>query len=86
MAGPIIGLLIPIVIAVGYVLLDSRLRIVADIESLIGGPLLAVSPHLKSSFTKRVTRGGFLWLGFLGVVYMGAYLGVAFAFREGVIG
>jgi hypothetical protein len=47
--------------------------------------VLAVIPHIKTSFTKRVVRIDMVICVMLSLLILGAYIGLAFAVKMGMI-
>jgi uncharacterized protein involved in exopolysaccharide biosynthesis len=84
LAGPLLGLLITIGVAIGYVLLDQRVRFPTDVSQLTSAPLLVVIPHVRTPFTQRIVRSDMLLMFFLGVALLAVYVGVAVAHNAGV--
>ena len=83
-AGPFIGLLAVLSLVIFYVLLDPRIRFSARLVDL-GVVTLAVIPHVKTPFTKRVVRSDMIICLFLGCLIMVAYTGFAFAIKMGLV-
>ena len=84
MMGPFIGLFVILGLVVLYILLDQRIRI----PSLLAGidvATLAVIPHVKTPFTKRVVRADIIACLFLGCIIMVAYVCLAYASKIGLI-
>ena len=82
--GPILGLLAVIGLIVAYVLVDQRIRFPERLNAL-NVPTLAVIPHVKTAFTKRVVRTDMIICMFLGVLIMAAYIGLAYASKTGLL-
>ena len=78
---PVVGLLLPIALAIAYVMLDPRVRSPMQLrESLPAGvELLAVVPHVNSPFFKRVLRKDILMLLILMCVCATIYALVVYA-------
>lgn len=84
MLGPIAGFLAVIGLLVAYVLVDQRIRF-ADQLNQFDVPTLAVVPHVKTAFTKRVMRIDMIICIGLGTFIMVAYIGLAYASRAGLL-
>lgn len=82
--GPILGLLAVIGLIVAYVLVDQRIRFPERLNAF-NVPTLAVIPHVKTAFTKRVVRTDMIICMFLGVLIMAAYVGLAYASKTGLL-
>jgi len=82
--GPFLGVFAVIGLVVVYVLLDQRIRFPDTLLGL-GVPTLAVIPHVKTPFTKRVVRMDMLICLSLGILIMSAYIGLAYASKMGFI-
>lgn len=71
--GCLVAAVVPLVLAVAYVLLDPRLRFSNVIQQEFDVPLLAAIPHYNSSLTARLNRSDarvfLFWLVFVGAVY-----------------
>lgn len=80
--GPIAGLLGILGLLTAYVLVDQRIRFPEKIAEL-DVPTLAVIPHVKTAFSKRVVRTDMLICIFLGVVIMASYGALAYASKIG---
>src|SRR5690606_7315001 len=85
MLGPIAGLLAIMGLIVAYVLVDQRIRFPDRLASF-NVPTLAVIPHVKTAFTKRVVRTDMIICMFLGLLIMAAYVGLAYASKAGLLG
>ncbi len=82
--GPIAGLLAIIGLIVAYVLVDPRIRFPERLLAF-SVPTLAVIPHIKTAFTKRVVRTDMIICLFLGALIMSTYVGLAYASRAGLL-
>ena len=82
--GPIVGFFAVIGLLVAFVLVDQRLRF-ADQLNQFNVPTLAVIPHVKTAFTKRVMRIDMIICIILGTLIMAAYIGLAYASRAGLL-
>jgi len=82
--GPIAGVLAILGLFFAYVLVDPRIRFPENLSGL-GVTILAVIPHVKTPFTKRVVRIDMVICLFLGCLIMAAYIGLAFASKTGMI-
>ncbi|KZZ35758.1 XrtA system polysaccharide chain length determinant, partial [Oleiphilus sp. HI0086] len=82
--GPIAGFLAIIGLAVVYIFVDQRIRFPEKLHEF-DVATLAVIPHIKTSFTKRVVRVDMIICVVLSILIMGAYVGLAFAAKVGMI-
>ena len=82
--GPILGLLGVVGLMVALVLIDPRVRFPERLNDM-QTPLLAVVPHITTPFSKRVRRVDMIICLILGALIMGAYIGLAYASKIGVI-
>jgi polysaccharide chain length determinant protein (PEP-CTERM system associated) len=82
--GPILGLLAVIGLMIVFVLVDPRVRF-SEMLSIYKVPVLAVVPHVKTSFTKRVVRTDMIICMSLGILILAAYGGLAFASKMGLL-
>ena len=83
-AGPFVGLLSTLAFIILFVLLDRRIRFSEEV-SHFGVPVLAVIPHIKTSFTKRVVRMDIALCLIFGLVIMSGYISLAYASKMGLI-
>jgi polysaccharide chain length determinant protein (PEP-CTERM system associated) len=82
--GPVAGLLAIIGLVVAYVLIDPRIRFPERL-SAFNVPTLAVIPHIKTAFTRRVVRTDMIICIFLAILIMAAYVGLAYASKTGLL-
>ena len=82
--GPFAGLFAVLGLVVMYILLDPRVRFPERLQDF-GVAVLAVVPHVKTPFTKRVVRMDLVICFFLGSLIMAAYLGLAYVSKMGII-
>jgi polysaccharide chain length determinant protein (PEP-CTERM system associated) len=82
--GPFVGLFAILGLVIVYILLDPRIRFASRLSEL-GVPVLAVIPHVKTPFTKRVVRVDMIVCLVLACLIMAAYIGLAFAIKMGLI-
>jgi polysaccharide chain length determinant protein (PEP-CTERM system associated) len=82
--GPFMGLFGVIGLVVLYVMLDPKIRFPSMLSGL-NVVTLAVIPHVKTPFTKRVVRFDMVLCGILALLIMVAYIGLAYASKEGLI-
>jgi hypothetical protein len=82
--GPFIGLFAVIGLIFLYVILDPRIRFPALLSGL-DVEILAVIPHVKTPFTKRIVRSDIVICGVLAFLIMVAYIGIAYASKVGLI-
>jgi polysaccharide chain length determinant protein (PEP-CTERM system associated) len=82
--GPFLGLFAIIGLALLYVMLDPRIRFPALLSGL-DVVTLAVIPHVKTPFTKRIVRFDIVICGILAFLIMVAYIGLAYASKVGLI-
>lgn len=76
-AGGLLALAAPIGLAIGYVLLDPRIRFTGSLENNYGVPLLGVVPHAVSGMMRRKLIREMQVFGVLLLCVGLAYLGVA---------
>tara|TARA_R110001592_G_scaffold29205_4_gene106214 strand:+ start:669 stop:2204 length:1536 start_codon:yes stop_codon:yes gene_type:complete len=82
--GPLVGFFAVLALIVAYVLVDQRIRFPDRLSSL-GVPTLAVIPHVKTAFTKRVMRTDMIICMLLALAIMAAYVGLAYASKAGLL-
>jgi len=82
--GPFVGVFVVLGFVVLYVLIDPRIRFSERMQDF-GVLTLAVVPHIKTPFTKRVVRMDLIICFFLGSLIMAAYIGLAYASKMGMI-
>jgi polysaccharide chain length determinant protein (PEP-CTERM system associated) len=82
--GPLLGLFSIIGLAVLYVLLDQRIRFADGLQNL-NVPTLAIIPHVKTPFTKRVVRADMILCLVIGIAILSAYVGLAYVSKMGLI-
>ena len=82
--GPIVGVLFVIGLAVLYVLLDPRIRFSERLGEL-DAVVLAVVPHVTTTFTKRIVRTDIIVCFTFFLLIMSAYIGFAYASKLGLI-
>ena len=83
-AGPVLGGLMPVGLLLGFILIDPRIRFATDLARISSVPVLVEVPHMMTPFSKRIVRTDMILVAVLGVLMIGAYLGIAFAHRAGV--
>lgn len=76
LAGPILGVLLPIGLLVAFIQLDPRVRFPAMLEGEGLVPVIAVVPHFNSRFSKRIVRGDMIALGIFVAVSMLLYAAI----------
>ncbi len=79
-AGPIIGLLIPLGLVIVYVLLDPRIRFAREFQNELDVPFLGVVPHINTPIGTRIFRKDVVAIAFLLLTVTGIY-GVTAAFK-----
>ena len=84
MLGPVLGFFAILGLIIVYVLVDQRIRFSERLSSF-KVPTLAVIPHVKTAFTKRVMRTDMIICIFLGILIMAAYVGLAYASKNGLL-
>jgi protein tyrosine kinase modulator len=84
MAGPILGFLAIIGLAIVYVVLDPRIRFPARIYQF-DVPVLAVIPHVNTPLGQRIMRSDIIVCSLLGVAIMAVYVALSFAPRLGFL-
>ncbi|TQV71777.1 chain length-determining protein [Exilibacterium tricleocarpae] len=86
-AGPIIGLLLPLGLVVAYVMLDPRIRSASLLMSQFKSDIevLGVIPHINTPFAKRVLKGDVVFLGAICFLTILVYSGVVFARLMGAL-
>jgi len=82
--GPFIGLFSVIGLIILCVILDRKVRFPEKLLDL-NVPVLAVIPHVSTTFTQRVVRTDIITCFVLSVLIMAAYIGLAFASKVGLI-
>jgi len=82
--GPFLGLFTVIGLVVMYVLLDQRIRFSEKLQTL-DVVTLAVIPHVKTPFSKRVIRADMIICLIVGSFVMAGYIGLAFASKMGLL-
>jgi polysaccharide chain length determinant protein (PEP-CTERM system associated) len=82
--GPLAGFFAVLGLIIAYVLVDQRIRFPDRLSSL-SVPTLAVIPHVNTAFTKRVMRTDMIICMLLGLAIMGAYVGLAYASKVGLL-
>jgi polysaccharide chain length determinant protein (PEP-CTERM system associated) len=82
--GPIAGFLAVVGLAIAYIMVDQRIRFPERLQDL-NVTTLAVIPHIKTSFTKRVMRIDMIICVVLSILILSAYVGLAFAAKVGMI-
>lgn len=75
--GCVIGIAVPLALAVALVLLDPRMRFPALLDESYGLPVLGVVPHFVSLPEKRVRKREIKWVLFLIVLIGGVYFSIA---------
>jgi hypothetical protein len=69
---------------VAFIMIDPRVRFPENLTAL-NIPVLAVIPHVRTPFSKRVVRMDIVMCLFLGALIMAAYVGLAFASKMGLV-
>lgn len=78
-AGPFLGLLAPLGLIILLIMVDPHFRSARAMQQLLPPEieLVGVIPHYDSPIANRLLRKDILLLGFLAVIAMGAYAGLA---------
>ncbi|MGI9286955.1 MAG: XrtA system polysaccharide chain length determinant, partial [Pseudomonadales bacterium] len=77
LAGPLLGIAIPIGLIFLYIKFDPRIRLSHLLEENLPVPVLGVVPHVVTPFRKRLLSKDFILLSLLLLVVVGVYAGVA---------
>ncbi|CBL44128.1 Polysaccharide chain length determinant protein [gamma proteobacterium HdN1] len=85
LAGPFLGLLVPIGALVAYIQLDPRIRYQSVLEGL-SVPVLAVVPHMNTPFAKRMLRSDMILLSLFMTGAMIVYAIICFGRWSGWFG
>ena len=87
LAGPVIGLLLPLGLVVAYVVLDPRIRSATLLVSQFKTEMevLGVIPHINTPFAKRVLKGDVVFLGAICFLTVLIYAGVVLARMMGAL-
>jgi hypothetical protein len=85
LAGPLIGLMVPIGLVGLFVFVDPRVRFVERLPDITSAPLLGVVPHFTTPLAKRVLRSDMLILGAIMFLILGVYAGITFARVQGYL-
>lgn len=86
LAGPILGVLVPIGAIFAFMQLDPRIRYPGVLEQGLSVPLLAVVPHMKTSFTKRILRADMVLLSIFVFAAMAVYAAICVSRLMGLLG
>lgn len=84
MAGPLLGIAIPIGLIFLYIQLDPRIRMSYVLEDRLPVPLIGVVPHLIPPIRKRLLSKDIIMLGLVVLTVVGVYAGVAVSKLNGV--
>ncbi len=78
LAGPLIGLLLPLGLLVAYVMVDPRVRFTNVLQDILPPDvaLLGVVPHYNTPMAKRVMKSDMLAYAGLALVAMAVYVGL----------
>lgn len=85
LAGPLLGILVPIAALLAFIQLDPRVRFPQPLEAHSGVPVIAVVPHMTTPFAKRMLRSDMLVLSVAAVVVIVLYVIIAACRLLGVI-
>lgn len=77
LAGPVLGMLVPLVALVAFIQLDPRVRFPQPLERHTGVPVVAVVPHVTTPFAKRMMRSDMVVLSLVVVAVIVVYLAIA---------
>lgn len=83
LAGPVVGILVPLALLVAFILLDPRIRFVDKIA--VNVPVLGVVPHIHTSLSKRIFKSDIILLGAFMILVMSVYVGIILARHNGII-
>lgn len=86
LAGPLLGLLLPVGLLAAFIQLDPRIRFPSSLEIEGMAPVLAVVPHFNSRFSKRIVRGDMVALGAFALVSMLLYAAICLSRFLGWLG
>ena len=84
-AGLVLGIILPVGLVVLYIIVDPRIRAVGLLREMSDLPVLTSVHHTPSPFSNRLMSADMFFLGFLVLVYLGLYLGLALGHRAGVL-
>ena len=83
--GPVLGGFLSVVMVIGYILLDPRIRLPLEIRHFSQAPMLACLPRLSSAQEVKQTGMQIALLALLFSLVMSAYIGVVLAHQSGAI-
>ena len=82
---PLVGIIVPIGLILGFIMLDPRLRVVDMLTHHIDVPVLGVVPHIHTRLSQRIFKKDIVLLGLLLVVSSAIYLAIGVLRLQGVI-
>ena len=85
LAGPVVGVGVPIALLIVFILLDPRIRFVDKVRMSVTVPVLGVVPHIHTSLSKRIFRSDILLLGVFAILVMSVYIGIILSRHNGII-
>jgi len=74
LAGPFIGLIIPIALLIAYIIVDPRLRSSRSVASAFGDYMLVSVPHHHTALGARIFKRDVLVILFVGLVFTSLYV------------
>lgn len=87
LAAPVLGMLIPIGLLIGYIMLDPRVRFFERIQPILPPTVQVVTviPHMSTSMARRMARAEWSYLAIFAAVVLAAYVVVAVVRLSGVV-
>ncbi len=85
LAGPVVGVLVPLGLLIIFILLDPRIRFVDKLAANIPIPILGVVPHIHTRLSKRLFKSDIILLGVFVILVMSVYVGIIIARHTSII-
>lgn len=86
LAGPILGVLVPLAALIAFIQLDPRIRYPSVLEQSLSVPVLAVVPHVNTPFAKRMLRSDMVLLSIFMFLSMVIYVAICVSRYVGWLG
>lgn len=84
-AGPFVGLLVPLALLVVFIMVDPRVRFTDKVASAVQVPVIGVVPHIQTVLSKRILKADILLLGLFMIAVGAVYIGIVLARHNGII-
>ena len=85
LAGPVVGVLVPLALLIAFMLADPRIRFVDRLIASTSVPVLGVVPHIHTSLSKRLIKSDIILLVLFVIIVLSVYAGIILARVNGIL-